>query len=124
MYNNILLEFEMLRTKHRKTVRWQVSHGRYGLKWSFHSFARLPGSVPGDGARALTEVCALADKFGIALALWCIVELIPYYAEFGFACREGECLVHSPILKRPAARIPSPYYHQSGAAANGLGLRN
>jgi hypothetical protein len=93
--------FAKLRDAHESSlgVYWQMGYKAFGLEWAFYSFGRYPGAAKGNGAKALTEVCALADEFGIELSLWCEPVLIPYYQRFGFVTGASRYFV-APIMRR------------------------
>mgnify|MGYP001574710610 CR=1 FL=1 len=77
--------FRKLRDRHATQLRvtWDAwAQDRQCLY--FHSFINQ-GGIKGNGAKALSAVCILADKLNIYIRCDCIVpKLFPYYERFGF----------------------------------------
>jgi hypothetical protein len=76
--------FAEMRKRHRQElkvewmIRWVDDH------WYFSSLRNRSG-IKGNGAVALREICALADKVGEPIVLWTGPErLYSYYEQFGF----------------------------------------
>lgn len=91
----IRYQFRALREEHvsKLGVDWHMSHYFSENNWYFSCFCRRDyysearnGPTKGNGAKALREVCELADKLGVTLQLDTVYEkLYGYYESFGFA---------------------------------------
>ena len=64
---------------------------RLGVTWSFNGgnhimgLLRQPHSPKGNGAVAMAEICTLADRLGVPLALGTsVAKLKPWYESFNF----------------------------------------
>ena len=56
----------------------------------FHSFGNKSG-IKGQGAKALSQICRMADKTAVALVLNCYEpKLFPYYESFGFQSQPSQ----------------------------------
>lgn len=67
-------------------VSWRVSPdpSNEGAVY-FYSFRRYPGAKKGNGKIAMAQIIKAADRLGITITLWTIVDkLRPYYESFGF----------------------------------------
>ena len=74
-------EFYKLLGRHieRLRVSWQINPEGYIM-----GFCRF-GGKPGNGAKAMRHICALADVWGMDLSLHVANDrLLAYYAQFGF----------------------------------------
>jgi hypothetical protein len=79
--------FDALAAEHRSRlgISWSLPDGR-----TLMSLHRHKNSSRGNGAVAMREVCALADRLGVTLTLGTSVEkLKPWYVSFGF-CKTKE----------------------------------
>ena len=88
--SSVEMRFWVLREEHwqRYKVNWEVDMHDDGQVATFSCFGRsgFPGNeTKGNGAKALTEVLALADEMKLNLHMWTVYEkLIPYYEGFDF----------------------------------------
>jgi len=129
MRQDIYAQFRALAQRHRTelSVNWGV--GPMFGPFTVHSFYRndlyggAAANVKGNGAKALAEVCWLADQLQITLTLGTSQRpLIPYFEQFGFHVTqpmkpEGDDVA---IMKRPVQ--PRHHYGKSRArpAVNGV----
>lgn len=99
-------EIDKLRERHQDTllVSWSI-HDINNGKAKFSAFFRREGSPKGNGAKALKEVVALADKLGLELELFAQFrgnnpqKLVKYYMQFGFR-RTGDNYGIFPVMRR------------------------
>ena len=79
--------FDALRDDHRARlgVTWMATPA-FGIHaYSMMDLRRLKTAPKGNGATAMTELCALADRLGVTLELGTsIARLKPWYVAFGF----------------------------------------
>lgn len=82
-----LASFDALAAKHQKRLGVTYHIGPMFGPWSVIALRRN-GGRKGNGARAMRELAALADKLGVVLTLGTSQKpLIPYFERFGFAVK-------------------------------------
>lgn len=72
-----------------------------------HRYNRLTNdSTKGNGAKALSELCALADELGVTLTLGTTrMPLVPYFERLGFVRKESH-IKYAVIMERPWHAVP------------------
>lgn len=103
-----------------------IHHEKYGVAWHtqsagddtirFSSFHRFNGEK-GNGAKALKEVCDLADTYGVKVTLYTeFPKLVPFYEKFGFVKDTKRSSSHNTeFFRNPSPKHWEPEKHLSNS---------